>query len=492
MRFQILETSRWARPQRTRNAANKRSCYNPRVKNSQSRRCVFRRVCRLALVVAGLSLVPSARSVVRVAVPEAANSTSSKIVELHLSGEVEPVMAEYITNGIAKANAERANLILILMDTPGGLDTSMRAIIQSILRSQVPVVTYVYPTGSRAASAGFFILLSADVDAMSPGTETGAASPIEEVAGQTVQIDPTLRKKIVNDAEAFLRSYVSKRGRNVKLAMTAVSDAKAFSDTEALQGNLIDLVASSPQNLLAQLNGRTITRLDGSKETLSLPNPVIVPLQMTGRERFLSRIVQPDVFFVLLIVGVLGLYAEFTHPGMFAPGVIGAIALVLALFAMHLLPVNFTGLLLIFAAFVLFILEAKYPTHGILGVGGVAAMVIGALMLIRTPLTGMGVSLGVALGVALPFGVMIIILMRLVLRSFRWKPSTGTEELLGTEAEVVQPIGASGAAGLVRVHGELWRAVVADGPVPLGARVRVKKISGLTLEVESIEASQPK
>ncbi|MGH9717650.1 MAG: NfeD family protein [Candidatus Acidiferrales bacterium] len=419
-------------------------------------------------------------------------SDSSQIVELRISGEIEPVLAQYISNGVAQANSDHAKLILITMDTPGGLDTSMRAIIQSILRSQVPVATYVYPTGSRAASAGFFILLSADVDAMSPGTETGAASPIEEIGGATVQIDPTLRKKIVNDAEAFLRSYVSKRGRNVDLAMTAVSDAKAFSDTEALKGNLIDLIASSPANLLGQLNGRTITRIDGTKETLSLPNPVVVPIGMTGREKFLSRIVQPDVFFVLLIVGVLGLYAEFTHPGMFAPGVVGAIALVLALFAMHLLPVNFTGLLLIFAALVLFILEAKFPTHGILGIGGVISMVLGALLLIRTPLTGMGVSLGVALGVALPFGVIIIVLMRLVLRSFQWKQSTGKEELVGTEAEVIQPIGAAGAAGMVRIHGELWRAVVADGPIPQGARVRVKKISGLTLEVESLEPSQAK
>jgi len=452
-------------------------------------------VCLPALVTAGLSAVPLVRGVARAASPAAGESSpsdSSKIVELRISGEIEPVLAEYLVNGIAKANGDGAKLILITMDTPGGLDTSMRAIIQSILRSQVPVVTYVYPTGSRAASAGFFILLSADVDAMSPGTETGAASPIEEIGGATVQIDPTLRKKIVNDAEAFLRSYVSKRERNVPLAVTAVSDAKAFSDSEALNGNLVDLIATSPQNLLAQMNGRTITRLDGTKETLELPNPRIVEIGMSSREKFLSDVVQPDVFFVLLIIGVLGLYAEFTHPGMFAPGVIGAIALVLALFAMHLLPVNFTGLVLIVGALVLFILEAKFPTHGILGVGGVIAMVLGALMLIRTPMTGMGVSLGVAVGVALPFGVLIIALMRLVLRSYHWKQSTGKEEMVGTEAEVVQPIGAAGAAGMVRIHGELWRAVVSDGPVPQGARVRVKKISGLTLEVESLEPSQAK
>lgn len=450
-------------------------------------------MCLLALVFAGLSVAIFSSVATRAAEPAKVDSpTSSKIVELRVSGEIEPVLAEYITNGIAQANREHASLILITMDTPGGLDESMRQIIQSILQSHVPVATYVYPTGGRAASAGFFILLSADVDAMSPGTEIGAASPIMEIGGQTVQIDPTLRKKIVNDAEAFLRAYVSKRGRNVDLAMTAVSDAKSFTDAEALKGNLIDLIATSPENLLSQLNGRTIVRLDGSKETLSLSNPITEPVGMTGREQFLSRIVQPDVFFVLLILGVLGLYAEFTHPGMFAPGVIGGIALVLALFAMHLLPINFTGLLLIAAAFVLFILEAKFPTHGILGVGGVIAMILGALMLIRTPLTGMGVSLGVAFGVAIPFAVIIIVLMRLVLRSFHWKTATGTEQLVGTEAEVVQPIGASGAAGLVRIHGELWRAIVSDGPVPQGARVRVKKIDGLTLEVESLEPSQAK
>lgn len=463
------------------------------MKTSQSRRSFRRRVWLIAPVLVGLSAAFLLQGVAHAGQPAKSDSSpSSKVFELRISGEIEPVLAEYITNGIAQANSEHARLILITMDTPGGLDDAMRTIIQSILQSRVPVATYVYPTGGRAASAGFFILLSADVDAMSPGTETGAASPIMEIGGETVQIDPTLRKKIVNDAEAFLRAYVSKRGRNVDLAMSAVSDAKSFTDAEALKGNLIDLIATSPENLLSQLNGRTITRLDGSQETLSLPNPVIEPIGMTGREEFLSRIVQPDVFFVLLILGVLGLYAEFTHPGMVAPGVIGGIALLLALFAMHLLPINLTGLLLIAAAFVLFILEAKFPTHGVLGVGGVIAMVLGALMLIRTPLTGMGVSAAVAFGVAIPFAVLIIVLMRLVLRSLHWKTATGKEQLVGTEAEVVQPIGASGAAGLVRIHGELWRAVVSEGPVPQGARVRVKKIDGLTLEVESLEPSRAK
>jgi membrane-bound serine protease (ClpP class) len=383
-------------------------------------------------------------------------------------------------------------LILITMNTPGGLDTSMREIIQAILASKVPVCAYVAPTGSRAASAGFFILLSADIAAMAPGTDTGAASPILALGGQPVQIDDTLHKKIVNEASAYLRSYVTQRGRNAELAATAVTDAKAFSEKEALDGKLVDLVAANREDLLAKLNGRSVTRLDGTKLQLALSQPVVVPHEMTGREKFLTRIVQPDVFFILLIVGVLGLYVEFSHPGMFAPGVIGGIALVLALFAMHMLPVNFTGLLLIIVAFVFFVLEAKFPTHGVLGVGGVIAMVLGALMLIRSPFTGMGVSLSTALGVALPFAVIIVILMRLVLRSRNWKQTTGKEELVGEEAEVTETVEAGNAAGMVFVHGELWRAAAPAGvSIPKGARVRVRKVKGLTLEVEPAHAPHP-
>ncbi len=426
-----------------------------------------------------------------VSAPAQPNS-SANVVELRIDGEIEPVLAEYIVRGINEANADRASLILISMNTPGGLDTSMREIIQAILASKVPVCAYVAPTGSRAASAGFFILLSADIAAMAPGTDTGAASPILAFGGQPVQIDDTLHKKIVNEASAYLRSYVTQRGRNAELAATAVTDAKAFSEKEALDGKLIDLVAANPEDLLAKLNGRTVTRLDGAKVQLALAQPIVTAHEMTTREKFLTRIVQPDVFFILLIVGVLGLYVEFSHPGMFAPGVIGGIALVLALFAMHMLPVNFTGLLLIIVAFIFFVLEAKFPTHGVLGVGGVIAMVLGALMLIRSPFTGMGVSLSTALGVALPFAVIIVILMRLVLRSRNWKQTTGKEELVGEEAEVTETVGAGNAAGMVFVHGELWRAAAPAGvSIPKGARVRVRRVKGLTLEVEPAHAPHP-
>src|SRR4029077_13406645 len=248
--------------------------------------------------------------------------------------------------------------------------------------------------------------------------------PLLAIGAVPLQVDETLKKKILNDATAFLRSYTAKRGRNVELAESAVVDGKAWTETEALDGKLIDLIANSPEDLLAKLDGRTIKRFDGSTVQLTLRNPVRVPFAQSFRQRFLSRIVQPDAFFILLIVGVLGLYTEFTHPGMVAPGVIGGIALVLALYAMQILPVAPAGIVLIILALGLFILEAKYPSHGVLGFGGIVAMFLGALMLIRSPLTHAGVSLGVAAGVTLPFALITVFLMRLVLSSQTWKPAT--------------------------------------------------------------------
>lgn len=411
----------------------------------------------------------------------------SLVVQLHLDQEVEPVLATYIDEGIADAGQRNASLILITMDTPGGLSESMKDIIQHILTSKVPVAVYVSPTGARGASAGFFILLSADIAAMAPATHTGAASPVAIIGGFQLQIDETMRKKILNDATAFLRSYTEKRGRNPALAETAVTDAKAFTEKEALDGKLIDLVASSEEDLVRQLDGRTITRFDGTKMTLALPSAVLRPFELSTRQKFLARIVEPDVFFVLLILGVLGLYTEFTHPGMIAPGVIGGICAVLALYAMHILPVNFAGVLLILLALALFILEAKFTSHGVLGAGGIVAMVLGAMFLIKSPLTTTGgVSLGVALAATLPFAVITIFLMRLVLRSRRWKTATGMEELIGAEGIAVSALSA-GAEGMIRVHGELWRAISPD-TVPEGKPVRVRSVEGLKLRVEPEEA----
>ena len=412
---------------------------------------------------------------------------SSRVVELHLRGAVEPIMAEYINGGIDQAYRDGASLVLIRIDTPGGLDLSMRQIIQHILESPVPVAAYVAPSGSRAASAGFFILLAADVAAMAPGTHAGAASPVAAVGGYPVALDETMKSKVVNDAAAYLRSYASRRGRNVELAETAITSARAFTEQEAAEGDLCDLTARSTQELLSALDGRTITRFDGRTTRLVLPHPTVVPIDMTARQRLLARIVEPDVFFVLLLVGVLGLYTEFTHPGVILPGVAGAISLVLALFAMHLLPVNVAGLLLLAVALALFVLEAKYTSHGVLGAGGVVAMLLGALMLVRSPITAGGVSLGVAIGATLPFALLTILLMRLVLRSRDWIAQTGIEELVREIGEVREPITAGGAGGngLVFVHGELWRAV-SHTAIPSGARVRVLRVDGLTLVVEPV------
>jgi len=412
--------------------------------------------------------------------------TQPLVIDLHLDGEVEPVLATYVDEGLAEAARRKASLVLITMDTPGGLSDSMKDIIQHILGSPVPVAVYVAPTGARGASAGFFILLSADIAAMAPGTRTGAASPIIAIGGFTIGVDETLRKKIMNDAMAFLRSYSEKRGRNAKLAETAVTDAKAFTEKESLEGKLIDYVAATPEELLRDLNGKTVTRFDGAKTALTLSNYQRASFELSARQKFLARIVEPDMFFLLLILGTLGLYAEFTHPGAVVPGVVGGICAVLALYAMHLLPVNIAGILLIIIAVTLFVLEAKYTSHGILLAGGVIAMIFGAIFLIRSPLTPGGVSLGMAVAVTLPFAAISVFLMRLVLRSRKWKQATGAEELLGDlgiATSALQP----GVAGMIRIHGEMWRAI-ADEDIAAGQAVRVRRIQGLTLHVESAPA----
>ena len=414
-------------------------------------------------------------------VPEE-HPTRPLVMDLKLDGEVEPVLATYIDEGLAEASRRNASLVLITMDTPGGLSDSMKDIIQRILGSPVPVAVYVGPTGARGASAGFFILLSADVAAMAPGTRTGAASPIFAIGGFTFGVDETLKKKITNDATAFLRSYSEKRGRNAKLAETAVTDARAFTEKESLDGKLIDMVAATPEDLLRELHGRSVTRFDGTKTTLALANYQRASFELSARQKFLARIVEPDMFFLLLILGTLGLYAEFTHPGAVVPGVVGGICAVLALYAMHLLPVNIAGMLLIVIAVTMFVLEAKFTSHGILLAGGVIAMIFGAIFLIRSPLTTGGVSLGMAVAVTLPFAAISVFLMRLVLRSRKWKQAAGAEELMGEHGVAATGL-KSGVEGQIRIHGETWRAV-ANQDVAAGAAVRVRSMDGLTLYVE--------
>ena len=415
------------------------------------------------------------------------HSTGPLVLELSLDGEVEPILATYIDEGLADAARRHAALALITMDTPGGLSDSMKDMVQHILVSPVPVAVYVSPTGARGASAGFYILLSADIAAMAPGTHAGAASPIIAIGGFPQQIDEVFRRKINQDAMAFLRSFSERRKRNPELAEKAITESRAFTEKEALDAKMIDLVVNSTEELLRQLDGRTITRFDGTQVTLVLKNASRVPFELSARQRFLARIVEPDVFFVLLILGVLGLYTEFTHPGVIAPGVIGGICLILALYAMHFLPVNLAGLFLIGLSLAFFILEAKAPSHGVLAFGGVVSMFLGAIFLIRSPLTSGGVSIGVALAGTIPFAMLAVVLMRLVLRSRQWKTATGKEELIGSQGIAIAPLPA-GAEGMVRVHGELWRAE-SSRPVQEGETVLVLRVEGLKLYVEPADVA---
>ena len=450
--------------------------------NARGRR--FRNLAKFCISGVFLTLFIAGIGLLRAATPDA--QTAPLVLELKLDRVVDPILATYIDEGLADATRRQAALVLITMDTPGGLSDSMTDMIHRILDSPVPVAVFVSPAGARGASAGFFILLSADVAAMAPGTRTGASTPILLPGGFSMPVDEVLRKKMNNDATAFLRSFTEKRNRNPKLAETSITDAQAFTENEALAGHLIDLIARDNADLLKQLNGREIKRFDGKIVKLSLENYRLDEFQLSARQKFLARIVDPDVFFLLLLVGVLGLYTEFTHPGVIAPGVIGGICAVLALYAMHLLPVNFAGVVLILLAFALFIMEAKFASHGVLLLGGIVSMFLGAIFLIRSPLTPGGVSMGVALGVTLPVALLTVFLMRLVLKSRGWKTATGKEEMLGAEGVVTTPLPAQGE-GMIRVHGELWRAA-ASSPVPEGALVRVTRVDGLKLFVEPKQA----
>lgn len=421
--------------------------------------------------------------------PATDNSAAPLVVELKFDEEVEPILANYIDQGIRDAAQRHASLVLIIMDTPGGLSDSMTDIIHHILDSPVPVAVYVSPDGARGASAGFMILLSADIAAMAPGTRAGAATPILMPGWAAAPMDEVLRRKINNDATAFLRSFTTKRGRNTKVAETAITDARAWTAQEALDNHLIDIIAENKEQLLHDLNGREITLFSGNKLRLSLENYKLVDFQLSARERFLSRIADPNVFFLLLLVGGLGLYTEFTHPGAVAPGVFGGICLLLALYAMQILPVNIAGVLLILLAMALFILEAKSSAHGVLLIGGIISMLLGAMFLIRSPLTPAGVSFGVALAATIPFAFLTVFLMRLVLKSRRWKTATGKEVLIGEEGVVTAALAAH-SDGMIRIHGELWRAVSAED-VPVGKRVRVLRMDGLRLEVEPLSVGAP-
>jgi membrane-bound serine protease (ClpP class) len=350
-----------------------------------------------------------------------------------------------------------------------------RQIIQQLSASPVPVVTYVEPSGARAASAGFFLLQAGDVAAMSPGTNTGAASPVL----LTGQMDQVMRQKVENDAAALLRSLTSRRGRNSQLAEQTVREAKAVTEKEALDQKLIELIAADEQQLFRQLDGREITRWDGRKQTLHTGAVTVVDVRLTLRERLMASIADPNIGFILLVLGALGIYVEFSSPGLIFPGVAGAILALLGLSSLSILPINWVGVALLLLAVALFVLEAKFTSHGILGIGGTLSMVLGALLLINGP-PEVRIHLTTALAVSVPFALITMFLMAIVIRARRNKVLTGPSGMIGE-------IGVSSTAlepeGQVLVRGEYWHAV-ASSNIPAGARIRVKAVADLKLVVE--------
>lgn len=411
-------------------------------------------------------------------------SAPSGIVAIKIDGPIQAITDEYVGRAIDTASAQNASAVLIEMKTPGGLMSSMQDIISRILASKAPVIIYVSPGGAHAASAGFFILESADVAAMAPGTNTGAAHPVfYSPWGSKIDVDEVMKTKVENDAAALLRSYTGKRGRNVDLAETAVRQSKAFTHQEALDQKLIDVVASSREDLFRQLEGREITRFNGEKVTLHLVGQKVTEYPMSLRLNFLDWLMDPSILFVLLATGALCIYFEFNHPGAVIPGVVGTIAVLLSIFALNLLPTRFAALTLILAAFVLFALEAKFATHGVLGIGGVVAMTLGGLLLVDGPIPEMRVQWWAALGVSIPMGAITVFLMTIALKARRNKIATGVEGLVG-EVGVTQS--ALAPSGKVFVHGELWDAEAA-AEIASGQKVRVTAVRDLLLQVEPAE-----
>ena len=409
--------------------------------------------------------------------------SSADVLKIVVDDAIQPVTAEYIGRALEAAAANHDQAVLIELNTPGGLVDSTRDIIDKIVASPVPVIVYVTPAGSRAGSAGIFILEAADVAAMTPGSNAGAAHPVMLIG----KPDETMMKKIENDTAALMRSVAAKRGRNVELAESAVRESKSFTEQEALDKKLIDYVAANEQDLFRQISGKSFKRFNGTPATLDLTSQKVSDYQMTLKERILSYIMDPNITLIILMIGALCLYVEFNHPGAVVPGTIGVIFIVLAAFAMHLLPIRYAALAMILVAFLLFAAEAKFASHGVLTTGGIVLLTLGGLLLVDGPIPEMRVHFLTALAVSIPLGLITAFLMSIAVRARRNKIATGKQGLIG-EVGVAETTLA--LAGKVFVHGELWDAVSAV-PVPAGEQVVVRQVNGLTLRVDPVAAARP-
>ena len=413
------------------------------------------------------------------------SAASGEILKIVVDDTIQPITEEYISRAIDEAQRRNDQAVLIEINTPGGLVESTRKIIDKITSSQLPVIVYVAPGGSRAGSAGIFILEAADVAAMAPGTNAGAAHPVL-IGPLAPKVDDEMKRKIENDTAALMRSVAAKRGRNVAVAESAVLESKSFTEQEALSQHLIDYVASGEDDLFRQMEGKSFKRFNGQEVTLKLSGQPIVPFGMTLKERILGYLMDPNISFILLAIGALALYAEFNHPGAVIPGTVGIVFILIAAFALNLLPTRFAALVLILGAFALFAAEAKFASHGVLTVGGITLLTLGGLLLVDSPIPEMRVHLLTALAVSVPLGLITAFLMGIALKARRNKMVSGAQGLIG-ETGIAQT--ALCPRGKIFVHGELWDAV-ALSDVAIGQSVVVRRVDGLLLQVEPPAVAQ--
>ena len=406
----------------------------------------------------------------------------ARILTVTIKEPIHPITAEIIVKAIKQAGQEKAELLIIKLDTPGGLDSSMREIIEAIVSSPVPVVAYVSPAGARAASAGLFISMACDIFAMAPGTSTGAAHPVSiGTSGQ--EQDKTMEEKVTHDAAAYIRTLAEKRGRNIQMAEDAVRKSLSYTEQEALKGKLIDLIAKNEQELIEALDGKEIKRFNGEVQALNLEDQTLVELPLTFRQKLLMAIANPNLAYILLMLGLLGLYFEFANPGAIFPGVIGGISLLLALFSFQILPVNYVGLLLILLGTVFFVLEIKVTSYGALAVGGAISLFLGSVILIKSPIPELRPSLKFIVPVVLGVSLIFVLLVYLVIKAHSRRALTGKEGLVGETGQALTPIS---QAGKVFVHGSIWRAV-SDDKIEKGDKVQVVEVQDhLTLKVKKV------
>ncbi len=413
----------------------------------------------------------------------APRAEAQRVLVVDLGTVVHPLTREIVADGLAQAAAAGDSAVVLRIDTPGGLLESTNEIVQAILASPVPVVAFVAPSGGRAASAGFIILVSADIAAMSPGTNTGAAQPVLAMGGE---LKGTMKQKIENDTAASLRAVTDMRGRNSELAVKAVLESESFTEQDALDASLIEVVAKDVEDLLKQIDGRTVIRFDGTEQTLQLSGAVAYDYVPNLRQRVLIPLINPSVALMVLVVGLIGVYIEFSNPGLIVPGVAGGICVIVGLMALSLLPINFAGAALILLAAAFFVVEAMTPVNGILAAGGAVAMILGIVLLVDTDVPELQIGWGPATAITLPFAAISVFLLQLAIRSFRYKVATGSEAMVG---ELGEARTALDPEGTVFVHGEYWRGR-SSSPIPAGERVRVVSVDGMTLEVESPVAAE--